>query len=301
MAGNGTAGGRRNELGGALRAWRDRIGPAEAGLPAGRARRTAGLRREELALLAGVSVDYVVRLEQGRASSPSAQVLTALARALRLSADERRHLFLLAGRLEPAAEGGTDHLTGGVRRLLDRMDGSPVGVYDRAWTLVAWNRPYAALTGDPAGLDERGRSVPWAHFTGRPTRVRHTPEQGARFEAAVVADLRAATARHPDDGRLRALVADLRRRSTRFADLWRSHAVGAHLSDTKTVDHPEVGPLVLDCDVLTVPGGDLRIVVHTAAPGSDSADRLRRLTPAAAPPAAPAQAPEPARVGGNAG
>ncbi|MES4901652.1 MULTISPECIES: helix-turn-helix transcriptional regulator [unclassified Streptomyces] len=265
------------DLAGALRRWRDRLDPATVGLPAGRVRRAPGLRRQELAQLAGMSVDYVIRLEQGRATSPSPQILTALARALRLSEPERRHLFLLAGRPAPTTDRIPSHLTPGVQRMLDQMRATPVGVYDAAWTLIAWNQLYAALHGDPSGHSERERNVLWRHFTGRPDRVTHTPEQQARFEAATVADLRSATARHPADRSLRTLVADLRRASDRFARLWDSHAVGTHTMDTKTVHHPDVGPLVLDCDVLNAPGSDLHVVIHTAAPGTDAADKLSLL------------------------
>lgn len=269
--------GKRGPLGEALRRWRDRTEPATVGLPAGRARRAAGLRREELARLAGISVDYVVRLEQGRASTPSAQVVTALARALRLSDAERGHLHLLAGQPPPAADRMTACLTPGVQRLLDQLTDTPVSVYDAAWTLIAWNPLAAALLGDPSALPERERNVLWRHFTGQPDRVSHTAGQEARFEAATVADLRAATARYPSDSRLRALVDGLRAASGRFARLWDTHAVGEHTRDTKTFDHPEAGPITLDCDVLTVPGSDLRVVLHTAAPGTEAADKLRLL------------------------
>lgn len=266
-----------NELGGALRHWRDRIDPATVGLPVGRIRRTAGLRREELALLAGISVDYIIRLEQGRSTSPSVQVLTALARALRLSEAERRHLFLLAKQSEPSGYQVSHHLTPVVQRLLDQMAGTPVSVYDAAWTLIAWNAMSAALLGDPSGLSGRDRNVLWRHFTGLPDRVLHTPEQEARFEMAAIADLRAATVRYPADAGLPSLVADLRNLSPRFARSWDSREVGTHVMNTKTVHHPDVGPLVLNCDVLTAPGSDLHIVIYTAAPGTAAADKLRLL------------------------
>ncbi|MFD7501339.1 helix-turn-helix transcriptional regulator [Streptomyces sp. NPDC059850] len=267
-----------DELGAALRRWRDRLDAAAVGLPTGGVRRAPGLRREEVALLAGVSVDYVIRLEQGRATAPSAQIVAALARALRLSEPERRHLFLLAGQPPPAAARITARLTPGVRRLLDQLAG-PVGVYDAAWTLIAWNPLYAALQGDPSGRPERERNVLWSHFTGGPHRVRHTPEQEARFEVAAVADLRAACARYPADTGLRSLIAALRTASGRFARLWDSHAVGSHTMDTKTVHHPDIGPLTLDCDVLGVPDSDLHVVLCTAAPGSEAAAKLAVLTP----------------------
>ncbi|MFF3246783.1 helix-turn-helix transcriptional regulator [Streptomyces sp. NPDC002870] len=265
------------ELGTALRGWRDRTAPAEVGLPTGGVRRAAGLRREELSQLAGLSVDYIVRLEQGRATSPSQQVLSALARALRLSAAEREHLFLLAGQPAPGPGQLSAHISPGVRRLLDQLDGAPLSVHDAAWNLILWNPLWAALFGDASSLRGRERNIAWRHFAGLPGRVSHTPEQEARFEAAVVADLRAATARYPADAGLRSLIQDLQGVSTDFARLWETGIVGVHETATKTIHHPDVGTLTLDCDVLVAAGSDLRIVAYTAAPGSDAADRLKLL------------------------
>ncbi|MGW5658798.1 helix-turn-helix transcriptional regulator [Streptomyces sp. NPDC003758] len=265
------------ELGRALHGWRDRIAPATVGLPTGGVRRAAGLRREELAQLANLSVDYITRLEQGRATSPSAQVLSALARALRLSAAEREYLYLLAGRPAPGPGQLSAHIPPGVRRLLDQLDGSPLSVHDAAWNLILWNPLWAAVFGDACALHGRERNIVWRHFAGLPSRVSHTPEQEARFEAAVVADLRGATARYPADADLRSMIKDLRAVSTDFARLWDTGIVGVHESDTKTVHHPDIGTFTVDCDVLVAPGSDLRIVAYTAAPGSDAADRLRLL------------------------
>jgi transcriptional regulator with XRE-family HTH domain len=266
-----------SELGLALRSWRDRLDPGTVGLPHGGHRRAAGLRREELAMLAGLSSDYVTRLEQGRAQAPSPQVLTALARALQLSDAEREHLFLLAGQRPPAGDRMPGYVTPGVQRLLDQLDGTPVGVHDAAWTLLAWNDLWAALNGDPARLRGRDRNVLWRFFTGQPSRVSQTPEQRAAFEASTVADLRSATARYPADPGLRRLVSDLRAASGEFARVWDERAVGRHESSSKTFTHPAAGELTLDCDVLSAPGSDLRIVAYTAAPGSEAASKLRLL------------------------
>ncbi|MFD6279230.1 helix-turn-helix domain-containing protein [Streptomyces sp. NPDC060209] len=266
-----------NDLGKALHGWRDRLSPATVGLPAGGVRRAAGLRREELAQLAALSVDYITRLEQGRATSPSPQVLASLARALRLSADERTYLHLLAGQPEPGPGHISAHVPPGLRRLLDQLNGAPLSVHDAAWNLVEWNQPWAALLGDPSALRGRERNIAWRHFTGRHGRVRLTPEQSAAFEAAVVADLRAATARYPADLGLRSLVKELRGTSAVFAELWDSGIVGTHDSATKTIAHPEVGTFTLDCDVLVSAGSDLRVVAYTAAPGSEAAARLGLL------------------------
>jgi transcriptional regulator with XRE-family HTH domain len=266
------------EFGQAVRRWRDRVAPEAAGLPAGGRRRATGLRREELAQLAGISVDYLTRLEQGRAANPSAQVVAALARALRLPDPERAHLYRLAGLVPPGPATIPRHITPSVQRLLDRLTGTPVLVSDASWTMVVANQPYAALMGDPSGRQGNGRNGVWRHFMGLSDRVRHTPESLAELEVALVADLRAATGRYPADPRLRRLIADLRANSDRFAELWAAGAVGRHEAARKTIDHPQVGTLTLDCDVLTVAGSDLHIMVYTAEPGTEDAERLALLT-----------------------
>jgi len=266
------------EFGLAVRRWRDRVAPETAGLPAGGRRRAAGLRREELALLAGISVDYITRLEQGRATNPSAQVVEALTRALRLSGDERAHLYRLAGLVSPGPETVPGYVTPSVQRLLDRLVGNPVGVYDAAWTLLVANPPYAALMGDPSGWRGFERNGVWRNLVGPGSRVRHTPESRQAVELVQVSDLRETAARYPADQRLRTLIAELRANSARFAELWDAGTVGRHEAGRKTVDHPQVGPLTLDCDVLSVAGSDLRIMIYTAEPGTEDAERLALLT-----------------------
>jgi transcriptional regulator with XRE-family HTH domain len=265
------------ELGQALRRWRDRIPAESAGLPTGGYRRAAGLRREELALLAGISADYVTRLEQGRASNPSGQIVEALARTLRLSAEERAHLFRLAGLVPPGPETVPAYITSSVQRLLDRLDGTPVGVYDAAWTLLQANAQYAALLGDPSGRRGFERNGVWRAFLGPAGRVRQTPDERRAFEAGIVADLRATASRYPSDPQLRGLVAELRTHSERFAELWETGAVGRHEAGRKVVEHPQVGPLTLDCDILSVAGSDLRLMVYTAQPDTEDAERLALL------------------------
>jgi len=266
------------EFGQAVRRWRDRASPEAAGLPAAGHRRAAGLRREELALLAGISVDYITRLEQGRATSPSAQVVEALARALRLAPDERAHLFRLAGLMPPGPETVPGYITPSVQRLLDRLTGTPVAVYDATWTLLVANPPYAALMGDPSGWRGHERNGVWRNLVGPASRVRQTPEERQALQQALVADLRTAAGRYPADQRLRALITDLRANSARFAELWDSGAVGRQQAARKTVDHPQVGPLTLDCDVLTVAGSGLHIMIYTAEPGTPDAERLALVT-----------------------
>jgi hypothetical protein len=225
-----------------------------------------------------VSADYITRLEQGRATAPSAQVLGALGRALRLSRGEQDHLFRLAGQAPPRAGHITAQLTPGVQRLLDQLTGVPVSVNDAAWNLIAWNPLWAALTGDPSARTGRDRNVLWRYFSGQWARVVRTAEDAARFEESSVADLRSATARYPEDTDLRQLIAELRAASPRFATLWETGSVGTHRESHKTFDHPDVGLVTVDCDVLTVDGSDLRIIAYTAPAGSEAAEKLRLLS-----------------------
>ena len=266
------------ELGRALRRWRDRVPPDAAGLPSGGHRRAAGLRREELALLAGISVDYVTRLEQGRAASPSVQVVEALARALRLSGDERTYLFGLAELVPPGPDVVPGFITPSVQRLLDRLVDTAVAVSDAAMTLLLANPMYAALMGDPSVLNGFERNAVWRNFTGMPTRVRHTPEERRDFEAGMVAELRAAAARYPADRQLHALVTGLRTRSERFADLWDAGVVGRLAGSRKAIEHPQAGALTLDCDLLRVEENDLHILVYSAEPGTEAAEKLRLIS-----------------------
>ncbi|MGN6218613.1 MAG: helix-turn-helix transcriptional regulator [Microbacterium sp.] len=265
------------EFGGAVRRWRDRVTPEAVGIPQGGRRRAAGLRREELATLAGISVDYLTRLEQGRATAPSEQVVEALARALRLSDAERDLLFQLAGRSAPGAGVVSGRIPASIQRLLDRFDGIPVVVYDAAWNLIVANPPYDALMGPTADLRGNERNGVWRNVVGPRSRARQTPEEQAEQVAGLVADLRTTVARYPHDARLRRLVADLRAASPDFEVLWNTvtDAAPAEQSRHKIIDHPTVGPIAVDCDTLVVAQDDLRIMVYTAAPGTEDAERLQ--------------------------
>ncbi|SDR32334.1 helix-turn-helix transcriptional regulator [Thermostaphylospora chromogena] len=266
------------EFGQAVRRWRERVSPEAAGLPAGGHRRTPGLRREELAQLAGISADYLTRLEQGRATKPSEQVVEALARALQLSGPERAHLFQLGGFRAPGPECVPTRLPPSVQRLLNRLADTPVAVYDATWTLLVANPPYAALMGDPSGWRGHERNAVWRNFLGLGDRVRQTPQSRHDLQSALVADLRMATARYPADRRLRRLIADLRTHSDRFAELWDTGITGRHESARKTIDHPQAGAVTLDCDILTLEGSDLHVMVYTAEPGTEDAERLALIT-----------------------
>lgn len=264
-------------VGSYLRAWRARLQPADVGLPQAGRRRTRGLRREELASLAGISVDYLIRLEQGRAVSPSPAVLASLARALRLVPEERDHLYVVAGHAPPKRTNISSHVTPGVRRLVDRLGDVPVAVYDAAWTIVLWNRSWAALMGDPSALSGRDRNLLWRAFTRTASRALKTPQEVSEFQESAVADIRRVMGNYPGDLRLQQLVADLRQVSPRFDELWQRGIVAQPATGPKTIMHPELGPITLDCDVLTVAGTDLRVIVYTADPASPDAEKLDLL------------------------
>ncbi len=265
-----------DELGRSLRAWRDRLSPVEVGLPEQPLRRAPGLRREELASLAGVSIDYLSRLEQGRAVNPSPQVLGALARALRLNADESEHLFRAAGHVAPGRM--NRQITPGVRRVLDRLLDVPVMVIDAAWTIVERNPLATALLGE---IDEE-RNIVVRHFTGWPSGFVRDERDTAVVEAEMVADLHAVLARHPGDPELNALISGLRAASARFDALWETEPARPRVASRKTLDHPEIGRVTLDCDVMTVQSSDLRLVIYTAEPGSADAETLAQLNLATA-------------------
>jgi transcriptional regulator with XRE-family HTH domain len=264
------------EFGRTVRHWRDRVGPAAVGVPVGGRRRAAGLRREELAGLAGISVDYLTRLEQGRATSPSVQVVEALARALRVADAERDLLFRLAGHAPPGLDVVSSRITPSVQRLLDRLANTPVAVHDATWTLVIANAPYDALMGPTTSWRGIERNSIWRNLIGPGTRAVHTPEEQAEFEARLVADLRLSAARYPADQRLKQLTRDLAAQSPRFVELWDSGALEPHhdYGRRKVIDHPAVGRIMLDCDMLIVAADDLRITIYTAEPGTQDAERL---------------------------
>jgi transcriptional regulator with XRE-family HTH domain len=267
------------DLGTTLRSWRDRLSPVDVGLGAGDARRAAGLRREELAALAGLSVDYVVRLEQGRARRPSVQVVAALARSLQLSDSERDHLFLLAGLLPPSPSEVPSHIPPSVQRLLARLGEIPLAVFTASWDLLSTSPLWVALLGEPLRQGSGRPNLLRAHFTGTSmgdadNRIVTRSVGEDAFGASLVADLRRVRGRYPKDAGVAALIAELTAASDRFRELWDSGAVGEHQSERKVVRHDVVGDIELDCDVFSVSGTDLRIVVYTAADGSEAADKL---------------------------
>ncbi|MET7570082.1 helix-turn-helix transcriptional regulator [Streptomyces sp. NPDC005492] len=267
----------RAELADFLRRGRARLDPSDVGLTPGARRRTPGLRREEVASLAGMSVDYYTRLEQSRGPHPSRQMLTALARALRLTDDERDHLFHLAGEEPPRRGSASAHVRPGLLLVLDRLHDTPASVLSDCGDVLAQNAMAKALSGDASARPHRDRNLNRRFFLEPAAQELFPPEDRPELARAHVANLRAVTAARPDDPEPAALVAELRAGSEEFARLWDEHEVAVRRRSTKRFQHPLVGLLELDCEVLLNEGHDHLLVIHTARPGTESYERLQLL------------------------
>jgi PAS domain-containing protein len=216
------------------------------------------------------------------------QVVASLARALQLSGPERDHLYRLAGLTPPADGTISDHIPPGVHRVLSRLGDVAVAVFAADWQLVWWNRSWAALLGDPSSAEPRLRNFARDRFplgTG-PACLAQWPVTEVDAETtdlAVVADLRRATGRFPRDARLAGLIRELTAGNRRFAQLWATGSVAGHREDEKTIHHPSVGPIAVNCDVLGDGDTELKIVIMTAVPGSAAETGLRLAAATGAP------------------
>ncbi len=259
-----------------LRSRRARLTPADVGLPPGTRRRTPGLRREEVALLAGVGTTWYTWLEQGRDVRPSAEALSGLARALRLDPSETRHLFILSRRPPPEADSPpTDQLDEGVRRMLASMDGQPAYVSGWRWDLLAWNEASAAVFGDYGQLTGDERNIMHMVFANAAHRALLTDwEQLARV---TLATFRADTARYAGHPDLERLIAALDQKSPEFRAWWPRHEVLAPMAGNKRIDHPEMGRMTFEHMSLTLDGGSgLRLVVFTPLAADGTIAKLNR-------------------------
>lgn len=266
------------ELGGFLKSRRDRIRPADVGLPATARRRVAGLRRDEVAHLAGASVDYYIELERGRGAQPSEQMVAALSRALRLSHDERDHLYHLAGRPVPAAGSAAAHVHPAMLDLLGRLDGTPAAVVTDLHVTLVHNRLADALLG-PAPADT-GFAASFVHrwFTDPASRLLYPEEDHDHHAATFVADLRAAVARRgAGDREASAMVTELRRRSPEFTALWDRHDVAVRRSDRKRIVHPQLGVLAVNCLNLFSEDGLQRLLWFSPVVGTDTVELFELL------------------------
>lgn len=274
---------RRDELSAFLRTRRARLRPAEVGLPEGLRRRTPGLRRQEVAQLAGMSVDYYIRLEQGRGPHPSRQVLAALARALLLGRDERAYLFRVAGESPPPSAGPSREVSPGLRHLIDAMTETPAYLVDASYQVLAWNRLARHFIGDLSAVPPAERNTIRWTFRQPDDDARWSDQDVVSFVRTSVADLRAAYGRYPNDPSLRQLVTELLGTSPRFAQLWAEHDVAERRPVVKRVAHPQLGPLEFECRVLYVPETDQRLITYVPEPGSPTQATFRQLAERVAP------------------
>ncbi|MGW4156043.1 helix-turn-helix transcriptional regulator [Micromonospora chersina] len=264
---------RQAELREFLRSRRARLSPSDVGLPDAGRRRTPGLRREEVAVLAGVGVSWYTWLEQGRDIKVSEDVLDAVGRTLRLDPVERAHLYRLAGlnppeaRSEPSLPASPELL-----RLLDAWAPRPGYIRDRHWNFVAVNESARLVF----GYGDIDHNCLISFFTNARYRVRH--QHWAETAPAVAASFRADAARHPDDPEFDRIAAELAAVSREFAELWARHDVGEHTNAVKTVDHPDAGTLVFDATLLPLPQlPDHNLILHNPRPGTGTDVRLEQL------------------------
>ncbi|MGW5621967.1 helix-turn-helix transcriptional regulator [Streptomyces olivaceus] len=275
---NGMSAVKYAELGTFLRSRRERIRPADVGLPAGPRRRVPGLRREEVAQLAGASVDYYNELERGAGSQPSEQMVAALGRALRLSADERDYLYRLADRPVPVQGGAASHVHPGMLDLLDRMPATPAQVITDLHVTLVQNPLAVALLGDQSGL--RGPRASFVHrwFTEPEARDLYPEADHETQSRSFVADLRAAAARRDaKDAETGRMIRTLLGVSPEFAALWADHEVAVRRNDRKRLLHPELGLIEVNCLHLFSEDGRQRLLWFTPAVGTQSAGLLELL------------------------
>jgi transcriptional regulator with XRE-family HTH domain len=268
----------RRQLADFLRSRRAGVSPADVGLPAGPRRRTPGLRREEVARLAGISVDYYARLEQARGPRPSRQVLSALARALRLYDGERAHLYHLVGELPSPPSGPSADVPAGVLHLLDRLEDTPAYVIDVKYQLLAWNAMAAAMLGDPDTWPPGRRNLIWNLFGREGAEAALADPDTSAYADECVAGLRMAAAQYPEDPGIHELIARLRAASPEFVRRWDEMRVCVHRGTKITkYHHPVVGDLEFECETLDIAGHGQRLMISSAPPGSRTAEALKLL------------------------
>jgi hypothetical protein len=268
----------RAALAGFLRHRREALQPEDVGLPAGVRRRAPGLRREEVASLALMSTDYYTRLEQQRGPQPSAQMLASMARALRLTTDERDYLFRVAGHNPPAATAAASHVAPALLRVLDRLDDTPAMILSRLGEVLVQNRMAVALFGDRSGHTGLARSEIYRWFTDPAERRIYPEDDQPRQSRSQVANLRAAYGVMGPRSAAGELVRALQRASPEFAALWDRHEVAQRFADHKILLHPELGPIELDCQVLFTEDQSQALLVLTAPPHTEGYEKLQLLS-----------------------
>ena len=267
----------REQLADFLRHRRENLRPEDVGLRPGARRRVAGLRRTEVAELTGMSADYYTRLEQGRGPQPSEQMLAALARALRLSTDERDHLYRISGHNAPKRTPLDTHVAPALQRVLDRLDDTPALVLSSLAETLVQNRLAVALFGDHSRFTGMARSGIYRWFTDASERAVYPVADQPRQGRAHVAGLRAAYGFSGPASQAGQLVRALLKESAEFAELWERHEVARRFEDHKILIHPEVGEIEFDCQALITEDQSQALLILTAAPRTEAADKLALL------------------------
>jgi len=268
----------RSALADFLTRHRETLQPADVGLAAGPRRRVTGLRRDEVAALAAISTDYYSRLEQQRGPQPSTQTLGALARALRLTGDERDYLYRVAGHSAPDQITATEHVAPALQRVLDRLTDTPALVLTPTGETLVQNDLARALLGDASAYTGLERSSIYRWFVSpEQEQWRYPEDDRERQGRAQVSSLRAAYGLMGADSRAGAMVRELTRRSEQFARFWSDHEVWRRFEDHKVLIHPEAGPIELDCQALFTEDQSQALLVLTAAPRSEAESQLKLL------------------------
>lgn len=268
----------KKELADFLRRRRETLRPHDVGLVEGPRRRAQGLRREEVAALAGMSTDYYARLEQQRGPQPSVQMATAMARALRLTLDERDHLFGLIGHNAPARIHRFEHISPTLMRVLDRLHDTPALVLTDMADTLAMTPVATALLGDQSRYTGLARSAYYRWFTDPAERLAYPEEDHPRHSRTQAARLRAALTAGSDRPRAARIVAELQERSPEFLRVWERQEVAQRYDESKTIVHPELGRIEVEGQVLFTDNRAQTLVVLTTRPGTESHSKLELLS-----------------------
>jgi transcriptional regulator with XRE-family HTH domain len=261
-----------------LRKRREALQPEDVGMPRGRRRRTPGLRREEVAALASMSTDYYSRLEGGRGPQPSVDMLTSIARALRLTLEERDHLFVLAGHGTPPRTTRTCHVDPGMLRVLDRLQDTPAMLLNRCGETLAQTPAHVAFAGEQTNYEGMARSEIYRWFADPASRSLYAEPELTTHSRMLVSMLRSVVTADGPTSYAASLVRALQKLSPEFSELWDVHEIGVVHSRTKRFRHPVVGELELYCEVIDNRDQQQTLVIFTAAPGSESAEKLQLLS-----------------------
>jgi transcriptional regulator with XRE-family HTH domain len=268
----------KSQLADFLRRRREALQPEDVGLTRGPRRRAEGLRREEVAALCDMSVDYYSRLEQSRGPQPSQQMLAAIARGLRLSMDERDHLFRLGGHNAPVRALRSDHISPGLMRVLDRLHDTPAQVLSEFGETLAQTGPSRAIFGDESALTGMSRSVYYRWFTDPASRDVYPAEDHSMHSRNFAADLRTAYTKFGSSSRAGAIVDALIQQSPEFVEVWSAHDVNSVHSYEKRLQNAEVGVMTLQCQFLHDLEQGQALLIFTATPGSESYEKLQLLS-----------------------